>query len=523
MDAAIRQCLNLTEEGIAYLQTVEQQMGIVADLSRADVLLYGRWAEREAVVLSHARPHSLAHVYLKTREGRIVGYDRRPEVIAALISGIAQGETRSSIVEGAPVVRQTWPLYYPHPFGCGQPPDRRPEPPRVIAALVVVTNLIEHERHRLRSKVFKKALKKLQAMLLYGQIYGAEQLSSFGEQDGILFVDNEGIIQYASGIAANLYRRLGYRETLVGRHLSALETSDEEILRQAVSQNRSLEQETTEEAQRIWTHKALPLVSTWPPFWPLLKKYVPVPVPARQTRYGVILALHDATEARRQDQEIRVKNAMIQEVHHRVKNNLQTIAGLLRMQARRVKSEEARLALDEALSRILSVAVIHEFLSSENSNIINIKEVCQRIVTQVQHGMLNPDKEIRLELNGDPIYLPARQATACSLIINELIQNSLEHGFQNKQQGFIKLNLEDTGHEVIINVIDDGVGLPEDFELEQTGSLGYQIVKTLVEGDLNGQLQMANASTNGEGLAVTIQFPKSLFRGEEGWKEHVSL
>lgn len=525
MHAAIRQCLNLTKDGIAYLQTIEQQMGIVADLSRADILLYGRRSEREAVVLSHARPHSLAHVYLKTREGRVVDNNRRPEVISALISGIAQGETRSSIVEGAPVVRQTWPVYFPHPFVGGGPVDEtRSNPPRVIAALVVVTNLIEHERHRLRSKVYRKALKKLQAMLLRGQIHGAEKLSPFGEQDGILFVDNDGIIRYASGIAANLYRRLGYRETLVGRHLSALETSDEEILRQAVSQNQCLERETMEEAQRIWIHKALPLVSVWPPFWPWLKSFnVPLPISPRQKRYGVILALHDATETRRQDQEIRVKNAMIQEVHHRVKNNLQTIAGLLRMQTRRVKSEEARLALDEALSRIMSVAVIHEFLSSENSNIINIKEVCQRIITQFQHGMLNPDQEIRLELNGDPIFLPARQATACSLIINELIQNSLEHGFQNKQQGFIKLNLEDTGDEVIINVIDNGEGLPDDFELEQTGSLGYQIVKTLVEGDLSGQIKMANVSTNGEGLAVTIQFPKSLFRGEEGWKEHVSL
>ena len=522
MYAAFDQCLNLTKEGIAFLHTIERQMGIVADLSRADILLYGRWSDKEAIVLSHARPHSLAHVYLKSREGRVVDSGRRPEVLRALIEGTVQRETRSTITEGAPVVRQTWPVYFPHPLWSGESDRRQQDRPRVVAALVIVTNLIEYERHRLRSVVFRRALRRLQAMLLFGQICSAEILSPFGEQDGILFVDNDGIIRYASGIAANLYRRLGYREALVGRPLSALETSDEEIRREAVSQNCCLERETKEESQRIWIHKALPLVSYWPSFWPWLIKFN-LPIPIRQRRYGVILALNDATEVRRQDQEIRVKNAMIQEVHHRVKNNLQTIAGLLRMQARRVKSEEARLALDEALSRIMSVAVIHEFLSSENSNIINIKEVCQRIVTQFQYGMLGPEKEIRLELSGDPIFLPARQATACSLIINELLQNAIEHGFQHKEQGFIKLNLEDTGDEVIINVVDNGEGLPEDFELEQTTSLGYQIVKTLVEGDLNGQIEMANTHNNGEGLAVTIQFPKSLFRGEEGWKEHVSL
>ncbi|MEW5958104.1 MAG: histidine kinase N-terminal domain-containing protein [Chloroflexota bacterium] len=522
MHATIRQCLNLTEEGIAFLHTIERQMGIVADLSRADILLYGRWSQKEAVVLSHARPHSLAHVYLKNREGRVIDAKRRPEVLQALISGLTHGEERSTIAEGAPVVRQTWPIYFPHPFGYWQADQRQYSRSRVIAALVIVTNLIEHERHRLRSKVFRQALKKLQAMLLYGQVPGAEALSPFGEQDGILFVDNDGIIQYASGIAANLYRRLGYRETLIGRPLSALETTDEEIRRAAIGQNQCLERETREESQRIWIHKALPLVTYPAPYWSWLKKFN-LPVPAHPRRYGVMLALTDATEARRQDQEIRVKNAMIQEVHHRVKNNLQTIAGLLRMQARRVKSEEARLALDEALTRILSVAVIHEFLSNASSNIINIKEVSQRIMAQFKQGMLNPDKEIRLELRGDSIFLPARQATACSLIINELLQNAVEHGFEHKQQGFIKLNLEDTGDEVIINVIDNGEGLPANFELEQTTSLGYQIVRTLVEGDLNGQIHMANTKTNGEGLAVTIQFPKSFFRGEEGWKEHVSL
>jgi two-component sensor histidine kinase len=235
--------------------------------------------------------------------------------------------------------------------------------------------------------------------------------------------------------------------------------------------------------------------------------------------YGVMIAINDATESRRQDQEIRVKNAMIQEVHHRVKNNLQTIAGLLRMQTRRVKSEEARQILDETLNRILSIAVIHEFLSNENSNIINIKEVSNRIVAQFRQGMLNPDKEIELELVGEPIYLPARQATACSLIINELLQNAIEHGFEHKQNGFVRVNLVDEGDEVIITVCDNGDGLPPNFKMEQADSLGFHIVKILVEEDLKGQLLLEN----GNGLAVTVKFPKILFKGEEGWTDKYSV
>ncbi len=515
MHDAVHQCLNINEASLAFLQTIEQQMGIVADLSRADILLYGRKSAHEAIVLAHAPPHSLAHVYTRSREGRVITAEKRPEVMQALISGKRQKEQRSFIAEGAPVVRQTCPLYFP-PLVYQWQGENWPGKPRVVAALTIVTNLIEYERHRLRSPVFKQALKRLQTMLLYGRVLGAEELTPFDDQDGILFLDSSGIIRYASGIATNLYRRLGYKETLIGRPLSHLETEDERIRLSALAQNRVLENET-QEANRFWIRKAIPLVAYPTSHWRWLERLRVISPGERD--YGTLITLHDATESRLQDQEIRVKNAMIQEVHHRVKNNLQTIAGLIRMQTRRVKSEEARRVLDDALNRILSVAVIHEFLSNENSNIINIKEVSSRIISQFQQGMLGPDKEIRLELTGESIYLPARQATACSLIINELLQNAIEHGFEDKQEGLIRVNLEDTGDDVVIRVADNGAGLPENFQVEQAQSMGLQIVRTLVEGDLKGHIQLHN----GDGLSVTIVFPKVLFRGEQGWKEHVSL
>jgi two-component sensor histidine kinase len=511
MHDAVNYCLNLSESSIAFLRTIEQQMGIVADLSRADILLYGRKSEKEAIVLAHAQPHSLAHVYNKSREGYVVTAVQRPEVLRTLTSGQPQKEHRSFISEGAQVVRQALPVFFPSPVAACNCPEGSKENPLVVATLIIVTNLIEYERHRLRSEVFRQALKKLQLMVSYGQVLGGENLSPFGEQDGITFVDAAGVIRYVSGIAANLYRRLGYKDTLVGRQLSDLETADEELRQLALEQQRCLEREV-KEGDRFCVHKALPLVSYPKLYWPWLKHS------RRIKPYGVIIALHDATESRRQDQEIRVKNAMIQEVHHRVKNNLQTIAGLLRMQTRRVKSEEARQVLDETLNRILSIAVIHEFLSSDNSNIINIKEVSNRIVGHLRQGMLNPEKEIQLELTGEPIYLPARQATACSLIINELVQNAIEHGFERKQTGLIQVNLADEGDEVIIKVMDNGDGLPADFDVDQADSLGLHIVKILVEEDLKGQI----CFQNGNGLAVTITFPKNSLRGEEGWKEYAS-
>ncbi len=500
MYEAVRNYLKLTEAEVAFLKTIETQMGIVADLSRADVLLYGRYGKFDTVILAHAQPHSIAHVYSKSQVGRKVKLtETRQEIIKQALLVGRRKEQGGYISEGAPVVKKTFPIYYP-PLLYGQNRERKP---RIIAALVVVTNLLEHERLRLRSKVFRRAIKKLQDMVWRGELNGAARLSSFGEQDGIVFVDKNGIIRYVSGVASNLYRKLGYKDTMVGRPLAEIETADEELRKQALAENQCLEQEINE-ADRIWIRKVLPLVSYTSPL-----RYIPfIRYSRAPKKYGVLITLHDATQIRRQDQELRIKNAMIQEVHHRVKNNLQTIAGLIRMQTRRTQSDEARAALTETQQRILSIAVIHEFLSNESSNIINVKEVCQKIVTQLQYGVMSPDQNIVFDISGDKISIPPRQATACSLIMNEVLQNAIEHGFEGETEGLVRINLEDTGDEAIISVVDNGHGVSENFSMDQNQNLGLQIVRTLVENDLQGRIKLDNNNSPDKGLAVTITFPK---------------
>ncbi len=515
----VREFNNLSDAETDFLKHIAKQINLVADLSRADILLYGRINDHESIILSHAQPHSLAHVYSMNRAGHRIQASFRPEVWRALTLGTPQYEALSHISEGAAVSRRAFPICYPPPYPDSDQKNLTTAKPRTIAALVVVTNLIEAERLKLRSKVFQKALGKLQTMAFYGRLTEVEELSPFGEQDGILFIDAEGQIRYISGIASNLFRRIGYRETVLGQHVSKLETADAEFWREAMSLNQAFERET-EEGERIFIRKAIPIKSYPTPRWRWMST---LSMPRREQLYGVLITIHDDTEFRQQDQALRTKNAMIQEVHHRVKNNLQTIAGLLRMQIRRTKSEETRDVLDDTLRRILSIAVIHEFLSYEDANIINIKDVSNRIASQLQQGVLDPEKNVRFQVNGKPVYLPARQATASSLILNELLQNAIEHGFENKQAGTIQVDLEDGGDEVMIKVTDDGEGLPEDFDLNKTKSLGLQIIKTLVEGDLKGKLQLYDLKQNGHtGLAVTITFPKAGFEGEEGWKEFVS-
>jgi two-component sensor histidine kinase len=190
------------------------------------------------------------------------------------------------------------------------------------------------------------------------------------------------------------------------------------------------------------------------------------------------------------------------------------VAAVLRMQIRRSNDQQLRQILQDSVSRILSMAVVHEYLSREEGQAINIREVAQRIIQQTKQGVLSPDKQIRIVLqDGHNLYLPSRQATACALVINELLQNSVEHGYEERNIGTISVELVDEGDRVRIVLADDGEGLPPDCERGQISSLGLQIVQTLVQHDLQGSLEM----TSLEGVQAIVQFPKRALEGEEHW------
>jgi two-component system, sensor histidine kinase PdtaS len=494
----INDCPGLTEEDQKLLEKIEQQIKIVADVSRADIFLYGRLSPRDAVVVSHAKPHSVAPVYAESRLGLRVGTEAEPLVLEVFQTGRNVSGQKILEAERAPIFKQVNPIFSA---------DR---PGKVIAACSIESNLIERERQRRRSSTFQSALHRLQSMAQAGWLEGTDTLTPFYENEGVLVVNREGKVIYASGVAANLYRRLGYLADLVRRPLESIETHDLELFKRVQECNCAIEMES-DEGHRIWIRKGLPLLVK-----PGLLSQLANSLKKDSKPYGfngALILVRDETEKRKKEQELNVKSAMILEVHHRVKNNLQTIAALLRIQTRRVQSEEAKNSLEEAINRILSVAVIHEFLSAKNTGVINVQEMCQRILGQLQQGIIDPDKTIQFKIESEPIFLPSRQATACALIINELMQNAVEHAFETRETGKILLKIEDTGKFIQLMIKDDGMGLPPEFSIDYSTNLGLQIVRTLVQEDLKGTIDMQNDS----GVLVTIRFPKASFGGEEDW------
>ena len=490
-DSIYERCKVLAADEISFLKVIEDQMPIVADISRADVLLYNWLKDGSPVVLAHAQPHSVSPVYEHSMVGQRIAASQDLTVAGAFLERVHRHE-QDPMTNGAPIIKRTYPV-------------RRPGQQRIVGVLRVETNLLEHERQRRRARTFRLAVRQLQRMAQRAQLSGAERLSPFGESDGIVVTDREQVIRYASGVASNLYRRIGYRGGVVGLHLRELETADDDLAWAALSQEICIEQEQ-EVGGRYWITKAIPLHDLPRPGilrWPSRQEG---PEPPSH----LILIIRDTTESRRREQELRVKTALIQELHHRIKNNLQTIVALLRMQARRLDYEGARLAIEEAVGRILSVAVIHEFLSNQDSRVINVRDVGNRILNQMREGVLGPDQHIRFYLEGPPIYLPARQATACALVINELLQNAVEHGFAGRREGRVFLVLQDKGDTVVVRVHDDGSGMPDDFSVQDSDRLGLQIVQTLVREDLKGTFEIQN----GGGTAAIVTFPKSILGGE---------
>lgn len=199
---------------------------------------------------------------------------------------------------------------------------------------------------------------------------------------------------------------------------------------------------------------------------------------------------------------------VIREMHHRIKNNLQTVAMLLRMQMAEVSQTPAARSFQEAINRILSIAAVHDILSSQGFHQVDVLALLEKLSSILADNMKVPGKEITVKVQGQAFFLPARPATALALAVNELLQNAFEHAFIGRERGIISVTVGQTGNKFSLEVTDDGVGFSEP-ESKQT--LGLQIIRTLVEEDLKGVFVIERASdTGGTRAFIEAPLPTSL-------------
>lgn len=203
--------------------------------------------------------------------------------------------------------------------------------------------------------------------------------------------------------------------------------------------------------------------------------------------------------------ELDLRRRMMLEMHHRIKNNLQTVADLLSLEMARANGRSPDESLRDSVARIKSIAAAHELLSPDEISTTDITALTQRVAETAQAAQVGPDQNIQVQVDGPTIFLPSKSATAFALVINELVSNSLEHGFKGASAGQVAITLNQTDESVSVQVKDDGIGLVPGFDLVRNAGLGLRIVRNLVEKDLSGSIRLIGD----EGTRAEIQFPNS--------------
>ena len=299
--------------------------------------------------------------------------------------------------------------------------------------------------------------------------------------DGAIVLDDGARIRYASPNATSALHRVGITATLVGQTLAELGVIDSSV-RQAFERCEPIVEEFEQTTEVTLLTRCIPIVENGHEG-------------PRAT--GAVMLLRDVSELRRRDRMILSKDATIREIHHRVKNNLQTISSLLRLQGRRLESAEAKAAVAESVRRIRTIALVHETLSREPGDDVAFIEIVRPLLRLVEEGLQSPDRPMRFTVAGDGGRLPATVATPLSVVLTELLQNAIDHGFPvGGGGGNVVVSLSHDDEWLGITVVDDGKGIDPGFDLGAQTGLGLSIVRTLVTTELAGSIDMRQATAD---------------------------
>jgi two-component sensor histidine kinase len=326
--------------------------------------------------------------------------------------------------------------------------------------------------------------------------------------DGVIVLDAATRVRYASPNAVSALHRVGVSANAIGQTLAELGVA-ETAARNAYERKEPVIEEIEQTTDVTLLTRSIPLLRQGD-------------VDGDVEVTGGVLLLRDVSELRRRDRLLLTKDATIREIHHRVKNNLQTISSLLRLQGRRLTSPEAKEAIAESVRRIRTIALVHETLSREPGEDISFIEIVRPLMRLVEEGLQSADRPVTFQAKGDGGRLPATIATPLSVVILELLQNAVDHGFpEGSAGGAVMVVLAHDEDELHIQVVNNGIALSPDFDFAKATGLGLSIVRTLVTTELAGTIEMRQATQadgvssgvamakDGQGTVVELRLPVS--------------
>ena len=513
----------LDERAIDHLHRLVASWAPLADLSFGDLLLYAPCTggfdpasvtvpgDREPVetaasvdgdfvVLAHARANTGPTVHVVDPIGALVHGPASAWLRAAIDTGEA-GEGEIAEVGAHPVVGDdtvveeegSLPLrdrrrvvdYVPVRFG---------DVPVAVLSREAAPAPIRHENPL--ETIYRGLYARFAQMIADGAFpYDrVERVGEFREPrvgDGVMVLDREGRITYASPNARSALHRLGVTRPVPGCRLDDLRL-DDTVIRRSFWRRRSTVAEFTAGPGIVVVLRAYPLV-------------------AKDRISGAVALLRDVSELRHHDRLLLSKDATIREIHHRVKNNLQTVSSLLQIQARRLASAEAKAAVESSVRRISSIAMVHEHLSLDTTNTdLDFDDIVGPLLRLVEEGLAPAERPLKIRVGGTVGEIDGETAMPLAVVLVELVQNAIQHAGPPAGPGkLVEVLFDRTATTLTMRIADDGGGVPDRFSLDRDAGLGLTIVRTFVVHDLGGSITIKAASPEPpRGTVIDISIPR---------------
>jgi two-component sensor histidine kinase len=480
-------------EAADHLQAVVAEWQLLADLSFADFLLWVPVAPElnaqggDFVCVAQARPTTAPTAHPEDVVGTRFTADEHPELTRAMRDVRICREENPHWYRDLPMRREAVPVAFN-----GQ----------VIAVLSRETNLAVPRAPSPLEVAYLGSAADLCQMIADGTFpfpdSQADVHTSPRVGDGLVRLDATGSVVFASPNGLSAYHRMGHESDLVGTRLAPLTRS---LIRDPF--------DATEVAHRI-----LDALDGKPGSRTEADSrrgaavlFRALPLRPHGQPAGALVLVRDVTEVKRRDRALLSKDATIREIHHRVKNNLQTVAALLRLQSRRTPSPEARQALTESVRRVASIAMVHEALSVSVDERVDLDQLLDKVLPMVRE-VATAESRVDITRTGSFGVVVAEIATPLVMVLAELVQNAVEHAFPNGRSGRVEIAVSRSARWLDVLIHDNGRGLPPGFSLERADGLGLQIVRTLVESELRGSLSLRRVrDRNKQGTEAALRIP----------------
>ena len=508
----------LDEHQIDNLQRLVGSWSLLCDLSYSDLLLYAptRADRSEFITLGHCRSVTGPTVRPGDPVGTVIESSTRPLIAKALGEGRwFEGSTgadgaRHAMVGDDSVVDEA--LVSPS-FGgrlLGE------YVPIAVDGVLIAVMVRESDPALMRhagpiERTYRRIWQRLAEMVTTGEFpfLGEEGAGEFREPrvgDGTILLDREQRIDFASPNAVSALHRLGLAQSPDRRTLGELGIDDSVVARAFATHGSTVSELVVGEDLNVVV-RCFPLLSH-----------------GRAT--GALVLVRDISELRSRDRLLLSREVTIREINHRVKNNLQTVQALLRLQARRADSEDAKAAIEESARRIGAIAIVHETLSADVADEVDFDQVVAKVMAMVEEGSVGPDNPTTIEVRGGLGRLPGDTAMPLAVVLTELVQNAIDHAVMPTHGGLaedraVTVDLASTAGELQIKVSDNGAGVADGFSLDRDAGLGLTIVRTFVVADLGGNFSIgaphdiaverptSNQANRTTGCVVEVNVPRS--------------